>query len=654
MKNTCLKDAIDKRNRRGKLNQELAAGLAEVIDALKGLAAGDPSVRVPEASDIEIVQQLKQLVNTSAEYLSDIVDLAHEFAIGLAEHFDVLHRVAAGDLSARVNGLSTVELLESLKEITNQTIESVAREITDHQQTEKNLRESELLFRTFAERAPIGITIMRPDLTFEYINPTFTHIFGYSQEDIPNKTIWFEKAYPNPAYQREVKSFWEKEFVTPTAIGQSKDRTFEVRCKNGEDKIISFKSTTLTDGRHFVIYSDITEKAKAEEKRRLLEAQLQRSQKMEALGTLAGAVAHDLNNILSGIVSYPELLLMDLSEESPLRKPIQLIRRSGRKAAAIVQDLLTLARRGIADSKVINLNQIITEFLNSAEYENLIKFHPRVTVELNLAPTLHNINASPVHIAKTVMNLVTNAAEAMPDGGKLIITTANRYVDNPMKGYDEVLEGNYATLMVTDTGIGIPDTDLDKIYEPFYTKKVMGRSGTGLGMAVVWGTVKDHHGYIDVRSVENHGTTFTLYFPATGEIPHEKMGQLTLEDYRGRGETILLVDDMADQREIASAMLTKLGYHAYTAASGEEALGYLKDNPVDLLILDMIMKPGMDGLETYQRVLEIRPNQKAIATSGYSLSQRAREIQKLGATIYLKKPYSLESLGMAIRSELEK
>ena len=173
-------------------------------------------------------------------------------------------------------------------------------------------------------------------------------------------------------------------------------------------------------------------------------------------------------------------------------------------------------------------------------------------------------------------------------------------------------------------------------------------------MAVVWGTVKDLKGYIDVVSTENQGSCFTLYFPATEETVHQEIMDLPLSEYRGQGEKIMVVDDLAEQREIAAALLTKLGYQVVTAASGEEALAYLKDNLVDLLILDMIMEPGIDGLETYRRAIALRPNQKAIVASGFSLSQRVKDIRKLGVTIYLKKPYSMEKLGMAIRSELEK
>jgi len=399
---------------------------------------------------------------------------------------------------------------------------------------------------------------------------------------------------------------------------------------------------------------EINERKQAEEKKKRLEARLLQAQKMEAIGSLAGGVAHDLNNILSGLVSYPELLLMDIPKDSPLRGPILTIQRSGEKAAAIVQDLLTLARRGVPVIEVVNLNRIISDYLNSPEYENLILYHPGIELEADLKNKLKNIMGSPVHLSKTVMNLVSNAAEAMPEGGKIFISTANRYMDHPIKGYDHFQKGDYVTLIVSDTGIGISPEDMERIYEPFYTKKIMGRSGTGLGMAVVWGTVKDHRGNIDVQSTEGKGTTFTLYFPATEKESPREEPVLSIEDYMGRGESILIVDDVKEQRIILSGMLKRLGYRVTAVSSGEEAVEYMKDHTADLLVLDMIMDPGIDGFETYKRILELHPGQKAIIASGYSETERVKELQKMGGGGYIKKPYSLEKIGLAVRVELDK
>jgi CheY-like chemotaxis protein len=221
-------------------------------------------------------------------------------------------------------------------------------------------------------------------------------------------------------------------------------------------------------------------------------------------------------------------------------------------------------------------------------------------------------------------------------------------------GYDEVMEGDYAVLIVSDTGMGIPAENKGKIFEPFYTKKKMGRSGTGLGLAIVWGTVKDHNGYIDIQTEVGQGTTFTLYFPVTREEVIAPQQQAPIEHYMGNGESVLVVDDIAEQREIASRLLTNLGYEVHLAAGGEEAVAYLKNNKADILVLDMIMDPGIDGLETYKRVLEINPQQKAIIVSGFSETDRVREAQKLGAGAYVKKPFLMEKIGAAIRDELLK
>jgi signal transduction histidine kinase/CheY-like chemotaxis protein len=398
-----------------------------------------------------------------------------------------------------------------------------------------------------------------------------------------------------------------------------------------------------------------SERRQAETEKKQLEYRLHRAEKMEAIGTLAGGVAHDLNNILSGIVSYPELLLMKLPAGSDMKKPIGTILNAGKRAAAIVQDLLTLARRGVVVTETVNLNTIVSDHLDSPEHSKLLSFHPSVTIQTDLDPDLMNILGSPVHLSKTVMNLISNSAEAMPNGGSIVISTQNRYVDLPVRGYNEVAEGDYAVLTVADTGVGISSDDLSRIFEPFYTKKKMGRSGTGLGMAVVWGTVDDHKGYIDVESREGTGTRFTLYFPITRDpIEKERHDPLTIADLRGDGETILVVDDVEQQRVIASMILTELGYRATAVSSGEKAVDYLSSHSVDLIVLDMIMDPGMDGLDTYRKIIGSHPGQKAIVASGYSETQRVRKVLKLGVGQYLKKPYSLEQLGKAVKVELKK
>ncbi len=348
------------------------------------------------------------------------------------------------------------------------------------------------------------------------------------------------------------------------------------------------------------------------------------------------------------------MLLYEIEASSPLRPGLVNILGGSEKAAAIVQDLLTLARRGVSGRQVLNLNKIIVDSQNSPEFENLSSYHPSVKIKADLEPDLLNISGSAVHLGKTLFNLVSNASEAMPNGGTLTIKTSNQYLDRPIQGYDEVREGDYVVLSVSDTGEGISASDLKRIFEPFYTKKVMGRSGTGLGLAVVWGTVKDHHGYINVQSEEGKGSTFTLYFPVTREEITTESLTVPLSEYLGKGEAILVVDDVEGQRDLATTMLRKMNYNVTSVSSGEEAVVYLKEHTVDLIVLDMIMDPGMDGLDTYKRILEIHPRQKAIIVSGFSETERVNAAQALGAGPYLKKPYVLEKLGLAVRKELDR
>ena len=261
---------------------------------------------------------------------------------------------------------------------------------------------------------------------------------------------------------------------------------------------------------------------------------------MEAIGAVAGGVAHDLNNILSGIISYPQMILMELSQDDPLRESVEIIQQSGEKAAAIVQDLLTLTRRGVLSMAAVSLNGIIEEYLVGPEYKNLLSHHYHSGVRVTFSPDekLLNIIGSHIHLLKTVMNLVANAAEAISGEGDIRIITENRYVDSSDTEALRMHEGDYAMLRISDTGEGIEPKYIDKIFEPFFTKKKIGRSGTGLGMAVVWGTVQDHNGYIDVDSRPGHGTTFTLYFPATHQGLTSIGNQQDLEQYLGRGESI--------------------------------------------------------------------------------------------------------------------
>ncbi len=543
---------------------------------------------------------------------------------------------AHDDLEIRVEE-RTKELAES-----NMFLKQESKE---RKQVEQALRESEEKFRSIVENSHAGIYIMDSSYRFIYVNKQLCEILGYPPDKIVGQDF-------REFLDEKSKHLLADRYRRRQAGEDLPPRhEFNAIRKDGQKRRMEMSSMVIMDSNEvpqtIAQVLDITEQKQ-------LEAQLQRAQKMEAIGTLAGGVAHDLNNVLSGIVSYPELLLMNIPEDSPLRGPILTIQRSGAKAAAIVQDMLTLARRGVSTKDVVDLNNIISEYLDSPEYQKLRSFNPDVKLETNFETDLLNIMGSPVHLSTTVMNLVSNAVEAMSDGGKIVISTQSRYIDKPITGYETIKDGDYVVLIVSDTGIGISREDIEKIFEPFYTKKKMGRSGTGLGMAVVWGTVKDHKGYINVQSIEGEGTTFTLYFPATRKELAKDESRLSIKDYMGNGEKILVVDDVEEQREIASHILKKLNYSAVVVSSGEEAVEYIKSNSADLLILDMIMDPGIDGLDTYKQILKFYPKQKAIIASGFSETDRVKEAQRLNAGAYVKKPYRLEKIGLAVKAELDK
>jgi PAS domain S-box-containing protein len=526
-----------------------------------------------------------------------------------------------------------------------------ARLFAELKKTEQSLRESEERFRLAYSTSPDAININRmSDGLFVDINEGFTRLTGFTREDVLGKTSLEVDIWCSSSDRRIlVQGLQERGYY------ENLEADFRRQDGSVTTALMSARVIELQGVPHILsITRDIGDRKRIEEENLRLTERLQRAEKMEALGTLAGGVAHDLNNVLGIVVGYAGMLLDDVAGSSPLRSDLMNILTGGERAAAIVQDLLTLARRGVSNRKVLNLSRMVADFQHSPEFKTIFSYHPSVRVKVDIEPDGLNISGSPVHIGKTLCNLISNACEAMPNGGVLTIRTANQYIDKPVQGYDEVREGDYVLLSVSDTGEGIRPEDLQRIFEPFYTKKVMGRSGTGLGLAVVWGTVKDHHGYINVQSEEGRGSVFTVYFPVTREEVTAEQVAVPVSEYMGRGESILVVDDVKGQRELAMAMLRRLNYSVTSVAGGEEAVDWLKDHAADLLVLDMIMDPGMDGLETYRAILKTHPRQRAIIVSGFSESERVNAAQALGAGAYVRKPYVVEKLGLAVRKELDR
>lgn len=521
-------------------------------------------------------------------------------------------------------------------------------DITERKQAELALKKSEEKFSTIFKSCPDGIAISQlSDGRFLDVNESFLRLFKYDIHQVIGRSSLEMGLWTDP----DQRKIWVKELEIRGEIFN-----FHTLFRSAMDEMIDvFLSARRIqmDGTDCILtlFRDVTEHIQYQAEKQELKDRLSQARKMESLGLLAGGVAHDLNNILSGIVTYPELILMDLPTGHELRKPIQKILDSGKRAASVVSDLLTVARGVATDKQVLNLNTIIMEYLDSPEYIDLALRYPGVMVQTDLGDDLQHIRTSTVHIKKALMNLITNAAEAIHARGTIYISTRNQVLDSPPKGYTEVVEGTYAMLRISDDGPGIPSENLKRIFEPFFTRKVLGRSGTGLGLTVVWNTMLDNNGYVEVDS-DDTGTVFTLFFPVVSQPVDVLPSSAGHPAYLGTGERILVVDDDEIQRQIACSLLTRLGYSVNAVSSGELAVEYIQSHHVDLVILDMLMGSGMNGFETWQQITATYPNIKALIASGFSETEEVKNAQKLGAGQFVKKPYTLEIMGMAVSREL--
>lgn len=526
----------------------------------------------------------------------------------------------------------------------------VIHDISERKITERALKKSEERFRNLVESTSDWIWDLDNNGYFIYNSPSVEAITGYTAQEILGTRFinYF------PIHEREKLYMILMRNIRPGEPLSTIECT--IQHKNGECRTIETRGVHYYDDAGNVlgargISRDITDKKRIELEKAELQKTLDRAKTMEALGLLAGGVAHDLNNILSGIINYPELILLDLPPDSCIRDHVKAIYSSGKKAAAIVDDLITVARGAARKNEILNINTIIGEYLHSAEYASMTALYPSVKVKVSMDKDLHNITTSSVQIKKALLNLVINAVESVQKNGEVCISSQNITLQDPIRGFDEIPPGEYVLLSVADTGGGISSEDMERIFEPFYSKKVMGRSGTGLGLSIVWNTVSEHNGHINVTS-GNNGTVFDLYFPSTRFPVSEKKENARIESFKGQGQKVLVVDDETTQREIASQLLNTLRYSSVACESGEKAVEYLKREKVDLVLLDMIMEPGMNGRETYEKIIEIHPEQKVVITTGFADTSEVKTAQEQGAGELLKKPYTLEELGMVINRQL--
>jgi two-component system cell cycle sensor histidine kinase/response regulator CckA len=515
----------------------------------------------------------------------------------------------------------------------------LVRDITERKRAEEALLREKEKFRVLVEESPYGVAIIGKQGDYTYINPKFFDIFGYTIEEIPTGRDWFDKAYPDQEYRNQAISTWIND-LKAAAPGETRPRIFNATCKDGSVRKIEFRAMTMDTGDQFVIYEDIAERERLEE-------QLKLAQKMEALGTLAGGIAHNFNNLLTGIMGNTSLVLLDTEPTHPHYGRLKSIEKLVEGGSKLTKQLLGYARKGFYEVKPISVNRIVQETCDAFETTKR-----EISVHRELAEDLSGIKADQGQIEQVLWNLYINAADAMPDGGDLFVKTMNATEKDMVAKPYNPKPGNYVLIRIRDTGVGMDQKTMERIFDPFFTTKGLG-TGTGLGLASVYGIIKAHRGYIDVKSREGEGSTFDLYLPGSEikgkEIP-EGAGHIVIGN-----ETILLVDDEPMILQVGCAVLQKLGYTVFKAEGGREALEVYKEkgDSIDLVILDMLM-PDMGGSETYDRLKDINPTVKVLLSSGYSVDGQATEILNRGCDAFIQKPFSIRELSGRIREILRK
>jgi PAS domain S-box-containing protein len=523
----------------------------------------------------------------------------------------------------------------------------IVTDITEKKLAEDKLSAAQALLRSAIEQSPAGILIAdAPDVNIRLANPAALGIRGKSSISLTGISA---ELHPQnwQVYYPNGEPFKPEELPLSRAILEgkiSKNVEAVIKRPNNDERLVSANAAPVRDSKGkiiagVVVFNDITET-------RRLQEFASRAQRLETAGRIAGQVAHDFNNLLSPIRAYPELIKNELDRENDIWKYADEMEKAAVKIAEINDQLLTLSRRGHYNQEPLSLNGIVMEAVNQ-----IYPLPDSLKIHFELESDLMNIIGGRSQIYRVALNLIINARDAMSDIGKLYLKTENYYADRNFGELFRIPKGEYVRLIVTDTGTGIENNIITKIFEPFFTTKSTDKKrGSGLGLSVVHAVMEDHEGYIDCSTRVNSGTSFYLYFPAS----RKKMAVRPSENIIGGTENILIIDDDELQRNVAGTILEKLGYKPNSVGDGESAIEFLKSNPQDLLVIDMVMPDGIDGTETFRRALTINPDQKAIIISGYAESERVKQALILGAGEFVRKPLSIKVLAKAVRKELDR
>ncbi len=518
---------------------------------------------------------------------------------------------------------------------------------------QEKLKLSEEKYRALFEFAPDGIVISTKDGKIVSYNQSFLNIFGLSERDIEKLNM--KELYLQSTIRDEImKELHKKGYV----------QNREVFLKKGNEQmpaLISLKlircqalsSEICTDNPEQMLVENIIRDISVQKK---MEQQLIQAQKMESIGVLAGGVAHDFNNLLAGVLGYAELIKAHIDsisggedKENPIYRYAEMIEKSANRASDLTQKLLAFARRSEFQVESVNLNEIIEEVVDILSRT----IEKTIIIKKELEPNLDLVEADPSQMNQALLNICINARDAMPNGGILKIKTFNTHLERKffITG-DTSRPGNYVAVEISDTGLGIDKSIIHRIFEPFFTTKGKTK-GTGLGLSMVYGIVRKHGGYIDVKSELGHGSVFTIYLPVcegkTRQRKEEICKKADLDKGRGR---ILVVDDEEIVRELAKEILTQRGYEVILAEDGIEGISLYQRNKIDLVILDMVM-PKKTGQEVFEELKKIDPDVRVVIATGYSIEQQAQEMLSKGALGLVKKPYQIEELLTIVKKALQ-
>jgi two-component system cell cycle sensor histidine kinase/response regulator CckA len=525
---------------------------------------------------------------------------------------------------------------------------TVVKDITQFKEAQARVRESEKRYRDLFDS--VSDLIYTHDLEGKYLsaNRALASIFGYELDEFAgHKAPDFIKP--------ELRALFNSEYLEGIKKQGHYEGISSYFTKDGRKIYLEYRSNLIKpeEGEPYIsgIARDVTERILAEKELKKLQKQMLQAQKMEAVGTLAGGIAHDFNNLLQGILGYTQILIMPRDESDPDISSLRQIQKATRRASELTQQLLAFSRKVVSKPRPVNLNQEVQQV------EKLLKrtIPKMIDIELHLEEPLETIHADPAQLEQVMMNLGVNARDAMPEGGKLLIETQNVILDEGYcKDHLGARLGKYVLLTISDTGFGMDKNTLEHIFDPFFTTKEVGK-GTGLGLAMVYGIVKSHGGYIMCYSEPGEGTTFKIYFPVIeGEVEDVSLEKKEKVLPEGGDEAILLVDDEEILRNIGKSILERFGYTVLLAPDGESALELYgkRAKDISLVILDLIM-PGMGGKRCLEEILKLNPQAKVVIASGYSINGHAKDALESGARAFVSKPYEMNQMLEVVRKVID-